>query len=560
MRYGGRYDAETGIYRVTGAVNRCKDYRTVIVDECSMLTEEQLAALIDAIKGMDRLVLVGDPRQLPPIGSGRAFVDIVRRLAPEGVEHAFPRVGLGYAELTIPRRQMGTTRADLLLAGWFCGSDDPSSDEIWDRLETEKMEEIRFVNWETEQQLQDKLLEVLVEELGISGRDDELGFGLSLGGSEFQSRCYFWRTRAVEEPPKAEGWQVISPVRGGIPGVEALNRLIQQTFRKGWINSALQTGWNRKINAPQGRQGIIYGDKVINLQNSSKRKVYPKEHPPYVANGDIGLVVGAYKKGKAPKVFKQLEVELTSQPGYAYTYWLSEFGEEGSPPLELAYALTVHKTQGSEFGITFVVLPNPCWLLSRELLYTALTRQRQQVVILHQGDIRQLRHFSNEHHSDVAQRLSNLFQPPSPVPYQVGETTRFLEDGLIHRTRRGELVRSKSEVIIANELYAQGIDYYEYESPLKLPSGETRYPDFTIVDDDTGETFYWEHLGLLHNPDYAARWNRKLAAYRAAGIFPYNEVAEADEVQGILICTRDDAKGGIDAQAIANLIEKVLGT
>jgi ATP-dependent exoDNAse (exonuclease V) alpha subunit len=356
MRYGGRYDAETGIYRVTGAVNRCKDYRTVIVDECSMLTEEQLAALIDAIKGMDRLVLVGDPRQLPPIGSGRAFVDIVRRLAPEGVEHAFPRVGLGYAELTIPRRQMGTTRADLLLAGWFCGSDDPSSDEIWDRLETEKMEEIRFVNWETEQQLQDKLLEVLVEELGISGRDDELGFGLSLGGSEFQSRCYFWRTRAVEEPPKAEGWQVISPVRGGIPGVEALNRLIQQTFRKGWINSALQTGWNRKINAPQGRQGIIYGDKVINLQNSSKRKVYPKEHPPYVANGDIGLVVGAYKKGKAPKVFKQLEVELTSQPGYAYTYWLSEFGEEGSPPLELAYALTVHKTQGSEFGITRAAL------------------------------------------------------------------------------------------------------------------------------------------------------------------------------------------------------------
>jgi energy-coupling factor transporter ATP-binding protein EcfA2 len=560
IRYGGRYDPETGIYRVKGTGNRCSDFRTVIVDECSMLTEEQLAALIDAIKGVDRLVLVGDPRQLPPIGSGRAFVDIVRRLAPEAVEHSFPRVSRGYAELTIPRRQMGSTRADLLLASWFCGSDDPSSDEIWDRLETEQMEELRFVSWDTEQQLQDKLLDVLVEELSLAGQDDELGFGLSLGGSEHNKRCYFWRTHGGDDAAKAERWQVISPIRGGISGVESLNRLIQQRFRKGWIASANETGWGRKINAPQGRQGIIYGDKVINLQNSSSRKVYPKDRPPYLANGDIGLVVGAYKTKKAPKVFRQLDVELTSQPGYAYTYWLSEFGEEGSSPLELAYALTVHKTQGSEFGITFVVLPNPCWLLSRELLYTALTRQRQRVVILHQGDIRQLRHFSNEQHSDVAQRLSNLFQAPNPIPFEFGETTKFLEAGLIHRTRRGELVRSKSEVIIANELYAQGIDYYEYESPLKLPSGETRYPDFTIVDDDTGETFYWEHLGLLHNPDYASRWRRKLAAYRAAGIIPHDETTDIGDGQrrGILICTRDDSQGGIDAQAIANVIKEVL--
>jgi len=53
-------------------------------------------------------------------------------------------------------------------------------------------------------------------------------------------------------------------------------------------------------------------------------------------------------------------------------------------PLELAYALTIHKAQGSEFGMTFVVIPNPCRLLSRELLYTALTRQREQVVLFHQ--------------------------------------------------------------------------------------------------------------------------------------------------------------------------------
>ena len=53
--------------------------------------------------------------------------------------------------------------------------------------------------------------------------------------------------------------------------------------------------------------------------------------------------------------------------------------------LELAYALTVHKSQGSQFGTVILVLPNPCHLLSRELLYTALTRQKDRIVILHQG-------------------------------------------------------------------------------------------------------------------------------------------------------------------------------
>ena len=51
----------------------------------------------------------------------------------------------------------------------------------------------------------------------------------------------------------------------------------------------------------------------------------------------------------------------------------------------MAYCLTVHRTQGSEFGVTLVVLTNPCWLLSRELLYTALTRHQDRLVILHEA-------------------------------------------------------------------------------------------------------------------------------------------------------------------------------
>jgi len=207
----------------------------------------------------------------------------------------------------------------------------------------------------------------------------------------------------------------------------------------------------------------------------------------------------------------------------------------------------VPKTQGSEFGTTFVVLPNPCWLLSRELLYTALTRQQKRVVVLHQGDVHELKRYSGEAYSDIAQRMTNIFENPSPVEVEVRGTKRFLEEGLIHRTKRGDLVRSKSEVIIANELMAQGVDQYEYEKALALNSGKIVYPDFTVEDDDTGEVFYWEHLGMLHNPEYERRWNKKLKQYEDSGI---------STDAGNLIITRDDTVGGIDAKAIADLIEE----
>ena len=170
----------------------------------------------------------------------------------------------------------------------------------------------------------------------------------------------------------------------------------------------------------------------------------------------------------------------------------------------------------------------------------------------------ELRRYASEKYSDIAHRLTNLFNLPTPVPFEVDGKEKFFEESLIHRTKRGELVRSKSEVIIANELLAQGIDRYEYEEQLKLPEvGKTFYPDFTIMDDDTGTCYYWEHLGLLNNPDYKTRWERKLSVYRNANILPYDE--GGGDV-GTLIVTRDDESGGIDSKSIANLIRNVLAS
>jgi ATP-dependent exoDNAse (exonuclease V) alpha subunit len=557
-----RYDGETGAYFPDRAAPRCGDFRTVIVDESSMLTEDQLAALFDACTNVERFVLVGDPRQLPPIGAGRPFVDIVNELTPSGIEGKFPRCGPSYAELTVPRRQSASNREDVLFASHYSGRPlDPGADEVWDRLAAGGGDRLRLVQWNDPQDLQSKLVAELVSALSLGGPEDELGFEVTLGGTRFKDldRAFF-SNKYGDNPGaacKVESWQLLSPVRGGLEGVDALNRAIQERFRSRWRKLATSEGWGRKVPGPVGSQSILYGDKVINVVNQKRRDVWPAvDGDAFIANGDLGVVVGQYKgpKSKLKGMPSKLEVEFAGQLGHKYGFWKSEFGDEAMNPLELAYALTVHKTQGSEFGTTFLVLPNPCWLLSRELLYTALTRHRDVLIVLHQGPIAEFRRFAGEEHSEIARRMTNLFADPLPREVTVGTATRFLEEGLIHRTERGDLVRSKSELVIADKLHARGIDY-AYEQPLNFADGRVRYPDFTISDHARGVTFYWEHLGMLEDPAYRARWERKRAQYIAGGIKPWQDVGESD---GILIETRDDPSGGLDATMIANLIEKVL--
>lgn len=85
-------------------------------------------------------------------------------------------------------------------------------------------------------------------------------------------------------------------------------------------------------------------------------------------------------------------------------------------------------------------------------------------------------------------------------------------------TEKGERVRSKSEVIIADYLLHSGIPY-KYECPLTL-SGRTVYPDFTLLDIKRRREFYLEHFGMMDDPAYAARFVEKIALYQNNGIFP----------------------------------------
>jgi predicted nuclease of restriction endonuclease-like RecB superfamily len=131
---------------------------------------------------------------------------------------------------------------------------------------------------------------------------------------------------------------------------------------------------------------------------------------------------------------------------------------------------------------------------------------------------------------------------------------KFLEEKLIHRTAKGLCVRSKSEVIIASELDHAGIEYI-YEDKFFGQDGSVRYPDFVIDDSDTGKRYYWEHLGMLSNPNYKKRWERKLEWYRQQGILP---VEEGGGPHGTLITSMDHLNGGIDVTEIQSIIKSTL--
>ncbi|MCA9129482.1 MAG: AAA family ATPase, partial [Planctomycetales bacterium] len=400
----GRYDAYTQRYLLTGESGSTVA-RTVIIDECSMLTEEMLAALLESLRGVRRLILVGDSRQLPPIGAGRPFVDIIRKLAPEKIEQTFPKIAQGYVELTIPRRQGAGERDDLQLASWFGGGiNAPGEDRVFEILAgIRKSEQLTFVRWDTPDELDALLPKVIQDSLKFDpSLEDWQAFAQSLGGNLDGNGSAWFNSTYGDRPgagKSAEAWQILSPVRQKPWGVDNLNRAIHLRYKGKQIERA--RAWSRtpSILSPQGESQIIYGDKVIHNRNWSvpKGRIYPKvDQRGYIANGEIGMIVGHRVTKKRSWKPDYLEIEFSTQLGQTFKFYPSDFSEEGDAALELAYALTVHKSQGSEFDTVFLVLPRSPLMLSRELLYTALTRQKSRIVLLHQGDATELHKFSME--------------------------------------------------------------------------------------------------------------------------------------------------------------------
>ena len=119
----------------------------------------------------------------------------------------------------------------------------------------------------------------------------------------------------------------------------------------------------------------------------------------------------------------------------------------------------------------------------------------------------------------------------------------FREDAPVFYTQRHERVRSKSEVLIADALFHAKIPY-RYECPLRLGS-QIVYPDFTALRVHERKLVFWEHLGMIDDPEYrnTALW--KIRQYEENGIFPGDN----------LILTMELFKMPLTPQTIRNMIQ-----
>jgi len=562
-----RYDGYYGVYLTNEDGAKDSSARNIIIDESSMLTEEQLGAILDALGPMDRIILVGDYRQLPPIGTGRPFVDIVNLLKPEVFENPQIRIGHGYAELRQIRRQkkeIGIERKDIVLSR--CFGDEPQKEEIELFQEIagslEKNNHIRLEKWYDSKDFRKKFENIIQEELNLDPADVIKTFNRTLGAKDIGDYQYFNYDYSENE---IENWQIISPVNGYGYGVKEINKFIQSTYRKSFIDLAHNiTHQKRRIAKPKGADNMVYGDKVISLKNNTWRDhqwIRPQskksEALNYFANGEIGVITGEFRGQKSNgKGEPKIEITFSTQPGYSYSFWPNELGEDGKYPFELAYAITVHKSQGSGFNKVFFVLPSQGAILSRELLYTALTRQEEKIIILHQGDFRDFIRFAGTEASATAKRFTDLFFLP-----EIKQIEKKCYDArYINVSERGERMISKSEVIIANCLnkYKNEIRY-AYENKLTLEStGRTIKPDFTIEHLGTGKVFYWEHLGMMTREDYREKWEKKKQGYLDDGFVFFTE--QKDDADKVLIITEENPNGGIDSQHFDEIICKYILT
>ena len=517
---------------------------TVIIDEASMLTEEMFGALMQALKSAKRIIFVGDPNQLPPIGAGRPFVDLVQILREKLPANKFPRVCNCYGELTVNRRQSTEeNRVDVELSRLFTSTEDKFDEGIISKV-VQDNKNIQFESWTTKEDLENKLLNIMAKEIGMKDINDQEMFDCSLGGQKTEYGIYF----NIGCASFADKWQILAPVRNMPQGVMNINRAIHLKYREKYLELSKRYGKFKRIPKMLGPESIVYGDKVINVMNKGK-DAYPKDSNAlnYVANGEIGIACSSYSS-QNPNDF--LHIEFSSQKGYMYSYDKRDFDDEnGSANLELAYALTVHKAQGSQFETVILVLAEPCRIISREMLYTALTRQTKKIIILYNEEFYHLLKYASAEYSDIAKRFTDLFADTfedkeyKPQIVKVGKA--FYEDRLIHRTVRGELVRSKSEVIIADCLHYNNLDYV-YE-PSVIIGGVEKRPDFIIRDEDTGDEWYWEHCGMMNDPKYVKRWQEKKKFYEMNGIKEGKN----------LIVTYDDENGGLDSSVIDKMIKNI---
>ena len=289
----------------------------VIVDEMSMVDVPLMYALLQAIPKGTRLVLVGDRDQLPPVGCGNVFSDLLSSEV------------LPYDRLTEIFRQAQRSNivknAHLINSGRMPVLTDRDSDFLFEEISSTD-------------RIRNRLVELILRESSRLGTSDPL-----------------------------MDIQVLVPMKSGPLGVIELNTLLQGVCNP---PSPLKT------EHVCGNTLFREGDKIMQIRNNYKiewrrmLRMGSYEEGAGVFNGDLGTILRVDPHERIATV--------AFDDGRIAEYAFAQFEE-----IDLAYCITIHKSQGSEFQTILLPLAGgPIPLLTRNLLYTAVTRAKRMVVIV----------------------------------------------------------------------------------------------------------------------------------------------------------------------------------
>ena len=309
---GMTWNEQTGEATFTKGEKEPLEADALIVDETSMVDLALMRALLAALRPGCRLVLVGDPDQLPSVGAGNVFSDLIRsgRIATVALRDIFRQA----------EKSMIVRNAHLVNTG------------APPQLKNAAANDFFFLPRRDSARLVDTVVELckmrLPEKMGIPA--DEL--------------------------------QVLTPTRRGDAGTRALNYALQ---------AALNPPQPGKRERRFGEFTFREGDRVMQTRNDYD-VVWQKEDGTAgtgIFNGDVGKIARIDPGGEL------LEIVFDDRTAAYTSDMLAE--------LDMAYAMTVHKAQGSEYrGVIFVGAPCAPSLMVRGVLYTAITRARELLVIV----------------------------------------------------------------------------------------------------------------------------------------------------------------------------------
>lgn len=314
-----------------------EDVTDYIIDECSMIDVELFARFLKSLRPRQNLILVGDPDQLPPVGPGRPFLDLLNSAAVAGVHldqvMRTDRRGLIGAAGAVNDRSANKNQIIEQLG--IVASDGADGSFGWLRAEGEAAEVI--------------ILEAVAELLENGAAPDDIQVIVPRNGY-----------RATGEPP------VLSTRR--------LNRLLGPLLNRG----------GELLEAAAAGDPLRAGERVMQLKNSTQLEARGAPPGSFVAvmNGEIGRVLGMDERKGAAK----LAVDFGPEPGSSLPRVVSLPAKRND--LASCYAATAHKFQGSEarhIVIAFDRSGGP--ILDRSWLYTAITRASSSCLLVAPADV-----------------------------------------------------------------------------------------------------------------------------------------------------------------------------